>query len=492
MFNTKHLITVILSLALSFSAFACSKDKKETNTAASHTSSTSDDSGKTTDKSSAKKKDAKSSESSGSFNVDSSSNNTAQPQQDFKKLGQQIARTKFDYNAIDASAKDVEAALETAKKGNVSTAITSLKSVTDKNPKAFLGFYNLGVLYERQLFTSKAKEAYENALKAEPRFTQALIQLVRLNVRNGNKSEAISVANRYISANPGVFEHNYAKLEALIANGQYDESIALVRVLLKRDEANAKLRYYLALAEFHKKRYRLAEFMVNESLEIDNDDFEALFLLARIHDVLSEEDVALIPGVASTLDRVLELNPDHVEALWRRGVIYYEASNYTKAEEFFRHVIELNPSIVGAYIDLANTLKTQNKGPEAEQLLNKAKTLDPRNGLVDFAMGTLYLNFELIELPGMDNMARLKKAKTCFETAQANWTSKDDKDLAKGYIRTTDDAIETLEVMLANEAFLRSTSSDDSEGGDDSPKTDDNSGSDDKSGSDTGRQFLVD
>ena len=485
MFNTKHLMTVILSLALACSAFACSKDKKETNTAASHTSSTSDDDKSA--KSSAKKKDAaKSNDSTSAFNVDSNTS-TQQPQQDFKKLGQQIARTKFDYNAIDASAKDVEAALESAKKGNVATAISTLKSVTDKNPKAFLGYYNLGVLYERQLSTSKAREAYENALKAEPRFTKALIQLVRLNVRSGNKSEAISVANRYISANPGVFEHNYAKLEALIANDQYEEAIALVRVLLKRDEANPKLRYYLALAEFHKKRYRLAEFMVNESLEIDNDDFEALFLLARIHDVLSEEDVSLIPGVASTLDRVLELNPDHVEALWRRGVIYYEASNYTKAEEFFRHVIELNPSIVGAYIDLANTLKTQNKGPEAEQLLNKAKSLDPRNGLVDFAMGTLYLNFELIELPGMDNMARLKKAKTCFELAQSNWTSKDDKALAKGYIRTTDDAIETLEVMLANEAFLSSSSSDDS----DDSSNNDKSGTEEKNGN-AGKEYLVD
>lgn len=487
MFDTKHLMIAILSLALAFSAFACSKENKETKTAASHTSSTTADSG-TSSKSGAKST-ANLNASSEKFNVDSNGSSQSS-EQDFKKLGQQIARTKFDYAAIDASAGEVEAALNTAKKGNTTTAITTLKSITDKNPKAFLGYYNLGVLYERQLNTVKAKEAYVNALKAEPRFTTALIQLVRLNVRNGNNSEAISVANQYITANPEVFEHNYAKLEALIANKQYEEAIALVRILLKRDEANPKLRYYLALAEFHKKRYRLAEFMVNESLEIDDDDFEALFLLARIHDVLSEEDVSLIPGVASTIDRVLELNPDHIEALWRRGVIYYEASNYTKAEEFFRHVIELNPSIVGAYIDLANTLKTQNKGPEAEQLLNKAKSLDPNNGLVDFAMGTLYLNFELIALPGMENMARLKKAKTCFELAQSNWTSPDDKSLAKGYIRTTDDAIETLEVLLANEAFL-SASPEDSE---DTTETDDSSDvkSNDGGTENQGSDFLVD
>ena len=388
-----------------------------------------------------------------------------------------VERTVYNTDAIDASASEIEAAIKSASNGNTATAISSLKQITNKNSKAFLGYYNLGILYERPLDTANARTAYENALRAEPKYSDALIQLVRLLIRSGNTSSAISVANQYITANPDVFEHNYAKLEAMIAAGQYEDAIALVRVLLKRDEANSKLRYYLASAEFEKKRYRLAEFMVSEALEIDPDDYEALFLRARIHDALSEEDVSLIPGIASTLDRVLELNPDHIEALWMRGVIYYEASNYTKAEEFFRHIIDLNPTIVGAYIDLANTLKTVDRGPEAEQLLNKAKKLDPNDGLVDFSLGTLYLNIELIQMPGMKDMDRLKLARTQFENAQKHWTSKDDINLAKGYIHTTDDAIETLQAMLDAEALFGSSSS--------SSDSDSNSNS-------SGSNYLVD
>ena len=429
MISKRSICAGIISLAIAFSGCASDKDKKSTKTAADAQNASSESS-------------ASSSTSTKNYTIDENMPKT------------KAVRTVYNLEAIDAGAPQIESALKSANDGNTSSAISTLQSVTSSNSKAFLGHYDLGVLYERQENYTSARKAYEDALRAEPKFTPALLQIVRMDIRNGNINSAINISNQYISSHPDVFSHNYARIEVMIANKQYDETIALINALLKRDEANPKLRYYLAQIEFERKRYRLAEFIVGESLEIDPDDYEALFLRARIHDALSEEDVSLIPGIASTLDRVLELNPDHLEALWMRGVIYYEASNYDKAEQFFRHIIELNPSTVGAYINLANTLKTLDKGPEALKLLNKAKELAPNDGLVDFALGTLYLNIELIHLPDIKDMDRLKLARTMFENAQSHWTDKDDIKLAKGYIRTTDDAIETLQAMLDAEALF--------------------------------------
>ena len=365
--------------------------------------------------------------------------------------------------AVDDSARDVENALEQADNGNTSLAITSLKSTVKKYPKSFIAHYDLGILYERQSDDVQAKAEYRSALSVEPNFTPALLQLIRLDIRSNNISGANSTADKYIKENPKAFDHNYAKIEVLIANKEYDQAISLCRSLLQKDEANATLRYYLAATEYERGRYRLAEFIIGESLEIDPNDPEALFMRARIHDALSQEDVSLVPGIASDLDRVIDLNPDHLEALWMRGVIYYEASNYKKAEEYFRAMIELSPKTVSGYINLANTLKTLDRGPEAEKLLKQAKTLDPNNGLVDFSLGTLYLNTELIKLPSMKEMDRLKLARVQFENAQKNWTAKDDIALAKGYIRTTDDAIESLQAMMDAEALFKSSSSSDSD-----------------------------
>ena len=442
------------AIALAIAYSGCSKDNKSTNTAANAQSTSS---GNSTSSSSTAK----------SYAIDD----------DAPK--QKAVRTVYNLENIDAGAPQIESALKEANAGNTSSAISALYSVTNSNNNAFLGHYDLGVLYERQENYSGARKAYEASLRAEPKFTPALLQIVRLDIRNGNTNSALNIANQYINSQPDVLSHNYAKIEVMIANRQYEDTIVLINSLLKRDEANPKLRYYLAQVEFERKRYRLAEFIVGESLEIDPNDYEALFLRARIHNALSEEDVSLIPGIASTLDRVLELNPDHLEALWMRGVIYYEASNYDKAEKFFRRIIELNPSTVGAYINLGNTLKTLDRGPEALKYLNKAKELAPNDGLVDFALGTLYLNIELIHLPDMKDMDRLKLARTMFENAQSHWTEKDDIALAKGYIRTTDDAIETLQAMLDAEALF-------------GPSNDSSSDSNSNDSSTTNNSYLVD
>ncbi len=379
------------------------------------------------------------------------------------KLGNVVARTIYSDESMAAINKvgpDIEAALKKADNGDVDGAITQLNVITGREPKAFIAYYDLALLYERQNNLSGARKALGDALKAEPKYTQALLELVRIDIRNGDSERALSTANHFLVQYPDVFSNNYAKLEAMIADRQYDETIAMARALLKKDEANARLRYYIAHAEFERGRYRLAEFIIGESLEIDPDDPEALFLKIRIHDALSTDDVSLVPGIASQLDHVLELNPDHFEALWMRGVIYYEASNYAKAEAYFRRMIDLNPRNVGGYINLANTLKTLDRGPEAQQLLNKAKELEPSNGLVDFSLGTLYLNTELIKLPGMSDMERLKLAREQFVNAQNHWTNSDDIALAKGYIQTTDDAIETLQAMIDAEALFNSSGSD--------------------------------
>lgn len=378
------------------------------------------------------------------------------------------APVKRDYQtenmaSVDASSGEIEAALTLARQNDPAGAVQALKTVTSKYGKAFIAYYDLGILYERMENREQARSAYASALAVEPNFSKALVALVRMSVRAGDAQGGLSVARQYL-AQKNIFEYHYGELEALVALGQYDEAIALCRRLLKQDEANAKLRYYLALVEFERKRYRLAEFIVGESLSIAPKDADALFLKARIHDALSGEDMSLIPGIAATLDEVLELHPDHVEALWMRANIYYNASHYEKAEAMYRHILSVSPHTVGVMINLANTLKTENRGPEAEKILKEAQNIDPRNGLLELSLGTLYLNFELIDLP-MKEMERLKLARAHFENAKNFWTSGEDIALADGYIKTTDDAIETVQAMLDAEALFGAPSGDESQDG---------------------------
>jgi tetratricopeptide (TPR) repeat protein len=174
---------------------------------------------------------------------------------------------------------------------------------------------------------------------------------------------------------------------------------------------------------------------------------------------LSLTDATYATTLSSEYDRVLELQPNHVEALWRRGILYYQANDYTNAEATFRKMINIAPNIYQGYVNLANVLKTINRGPEAESYLKKANELSPENSEIAFAFGTLYMNTEIITLPGVDDLERLKNARSYFESAISYTTDKAEIKLFKGYIKTTDDAIETLQAMREAEALFGPSSS---------------------------------
>ncbi|MBQ1266275.1 MAG: tetratricopeptide repeat protein [Proteobacteria bacterium] len=359
----------------------------------------------------------------------------------------------------DTVARELDKAAQFMAAGNKQQALTVLDQAASKAPKAFLVPYNKGLVYEWSGDSNAALLAYQKALSIEPKFSPALLNIVRLYISRGEIQSAYNISTNYVQNYPDAFDHNIARIEALIAQKKYDDAVSECRRLLKLDEANPRLRYEIALAEYYRGRYNLAEFVVKEALELVPDDVDSLFLLSKIHAHLSLTDATYATTLSSEYDRVLELQPNHVEALWRRGILYYQANDYTNAEATFRKMINIAPNIYQGYVNLANVLKTINRGPEAESYLKKANELSPENSEIAFAFGTLYMNTEIITLPGVDDLERLKNARSYFESAISYTTDKAEIKLFKGYIKTTDDAIETLQAMREAEALFGPSSS---------------------------------
>lgn len=376
-----------------------------------------------------------------------------------KKTVTNFAQETTDSNS--SVAKEIDQAQQFVAAGDKKQALATLDAAANKAPKAFLVPFNKGLVYEWSGESNSALLAYQKALNIEPKFSPALLNIVRLYIARGDTQSALNISSNYVQSYPDVFDHNIAHIEAMIAAKQYDEAVSECRRLLKIDEANPQLRYEIALAEYNRGRYNLSEFVVKEALELVPDDVDSLFLLARIHAHLSLTDATYATTLASEYDHVLQLQPNHVEALWRRGILYYQANDYVNAEATFRKMISIAPNIYQGYVNLGNVLKTLNRGPEAESYLKKAEELSPQNSEISFAFGTLYLSTEIIEMPGMDDLDRLKLARSHFEAAATYTQDKAEIKLFKGYIKTTDDAIETLQAMREAEALFGSSSSED-------------------------------
>ncbi|MFA5624379.1 MAG: tetratricopeptide repeat protein [Bradymonadales bacterium] len=356
-------------------------------------------------------------------------------------LPQKKEKLEYTTKLDDRTETRIAQAVALGREGRSVEARQSLEAIIKTEPKAYAAYYNIGILDERAGKFETAAASYRRALDIEKDFTPALINLVRVELREGKN--ALATAESYIKKSPNNFEHQYAKLEAMLGTGRDSEAIAIIRNLLKKDEASTRLRYYMGVAEFHQGRYLLCQFVIDQALSISTQDPEIYFLKALV-----DQKLDMPIEAQKSVDRALELNPNYLEALWLKGIISYETRNIVQARELFTRAMAENPSIPALYLNLGNVLKTQGMGDAAEAKLKEAEKLAPRDGDVMFSLGALYLSLDGLKLKSISGMPRLKLAEQYFLKAKEQWRDGEQKKLADEFLMKTKRAEEILQAEM--------------------------------------------
>jgi len=127
--------------------------------------------------------------------------------------------------------------------------------------------------------------------------------------------------------------------------------------------------------------YQEGEKLARQALELDDGNADAHFALfategRRLVLEGSVNPISLMK-VNSRLDRVLELNPHHSDALAARGGMYRQlpmllGGSLDKAERDLRRSIELDPQATGARIELAKTYHEMGREDQVRPLIQEA------------------------------------------------------------------------------------------------------------------------
>ena len=88
-------------------------------------------------------------------------------------------------------------------------------------------------------------------------------------------------------------------------------------------------------------------------------------------------------------DRVLMLNPSHVDALLNRGTLAFEDGQLEAARDYFARGVELEPQSSVARFNLGSTLDDLGLLQEARQHLRLAVRLDPHNPDARYTLATV-------------------------------------------------------------------------------------------------------
>lgn len=141
------------------------------------------------------------------------------------------------------------------------------------------------------------------------------------------------------------------------------------------------------LQHAHAGRFDRAYALCSSIVDDTPGDINALCLLGSI--LLLKKDY---PESERLFRKVLEVDPDHVEALNNLGVAILEHKrDLASAEHLFRKVIQLHPSHVKALLNIGNICSTLGQTEDAKEFYLQALSIDPNDGAILNNLGALYV-----------------------------------------------------------------------------------------------------
>lgn len=349
--------------------------------------------------------------------------------------------------AIDAgSAAMIQDAMKAASQGDLSSAQSSLESILDRPGAGFLAAYNLGVIHERQGQYDQSARRYFEALQKNADFSPALINLVRLYVRQGRLADAERLANRFADARPNTLGHRVAGLEVALSKGAHEDVIRKAKEILRRDERSVDAMVAMAQANFSLNRYELSRSIIIRAVELDKDRADLYNMYGLVELRLDKK-----PAAIANFRRAVELRPQFPEARNNLGILYHEARDYDAARIQFEEAVRAYPDYKEAFLNLGNAYKGLSRFRDAELAFKRSLEIDPRFSDGHFNLAILYLDSDI---PGMDPIARLQKSVDTFtQYKNINKTmSKDDP--AEKYL---EEARKAIELERQKQEMMRET-----------------------------------
>ena len=208
--------------------------------------------------------------------------------------------------------------------------------------------------------------------------------LAEIAMNNGNYAKADSLLQQAQKLDPNSKEILTERLSALYYLGKDKEIIKLCKKAVKKNPDNPEL--YLILVDNYQKldNIKKAKKYLNKAEKYAGDDVDILYRIAIQSAKLNEKE-----NFFSLLKKILEIQPDFVNANAWLGDYYFQQNDYKKAIEYLQHLLNYKESILTTHstffrelilsyyyiqnykkiIELSKSLPLENLGPTVMRIL---------------------------------------------------------------------------------------------------------------------------
>ena len=139
-------------------------------------------------------------------------------------------------------------------------------------------------------------------------------------------------------------------------DGDLEEANLVYRQMLKIPIQEDRARVNRAIAQLFMGDNQDAVETLQNAIEVAEDPAYILFNLAMLYSSINQYDAAL-----RSIEKLLDKNPNYLDAIYQRGLIYQELGQFEEAEIEIRRLIEIMPEADEFYFVLGDLFLQQAK-----------------------------------------------------------------------------------------------------------------------------------
>jgi tetratricopeptide (TPR) repeat protein len=244
--------------------------------------------------------------------------------------------------------------------GRLPEALATATKAVESDRNSAASHYILGRTHAAMLNAPAAISSLNEALRLNPQFGLADLELARVLLGRGEYQQALTHARSARKQLPADPDAGLVLVRALIANKDTAAADAELQPLLRAHAGSAQVQSVLGQVLMAKSDSRGAEQALDKALDLNPTDLEALTARLAIDSYLKHA----VEGRAR-LARALQKQPDDPDLLALAGRFEWSVGNTAAAEKYLRTTLEKNPAKLDAYTALGQMYISQQRLEEA-------------------------------------------------------------------------------------------------------------------------------
>jgi len=305
------------------------------------------------------------------------------------KLFKEMSLAEWETRRRDAGIDSAEGLYSTGLtflwSDNFEKALPYFEKASQKDPRHFEAYLQIGYSNVNLLRYSDAIEAYKKAIHVKPDYAEAHFNLGMAYSKLNYSNEAIEAYKQAIRIKPDYAEAHFNLGVVYGKFNYFDEAIEAYKKAISINPNYAEAHFKLGVIYDKVGRTTEAIEAHKQVIRIRPDYSEAHYNLGMIYGALR-----LYPEALDAFRQSIFLRPDDVNAHYNIGVIYGKLKRYNEALESYKQAILIDPYDGNTYYNIGIIYGKLNDYAEALEAYKKALALKPDDADVYYNLGVIY------------------------------------------------------------------------------------------------------